>query len=152
MFLPSLKPIEKLNLKDWNCITRSLWADHAQRENSRLLAELTHSTKNNHTRYCQELKELRRVCCKHADGIRQLRRTHPTASPLPTPSPGFAEKSDGQIKVKETKPEKTASPKKTTQEIAKNSKNRQQRVAKKTDRARQARIYCLRFRRGILRP
>ena len=51
-------------------------ADQAQRENNRLFGDLV--TKNriyqeHHARNCQEIVEMRRLCCKPADGVTQFR-------------------------------------------------------------------------------
>ena len=52
------------------------WADQAQMENHRIFEELTMKSnlyQENHARNCQEIEELRRICCKQAERVSQLR-------------------------------------------------------------------------------
>ena len=72
----------------------SRWADQAQRDKISLYGELELRNKlfqENHARDCQEIEELRRICCEEADRARQARidelsmhqeRNPTTVSPL----------------------------------------------------------------------
>ena len=56
-----MKPIENLSLKDWSCIKLINGLIR-----NRLFIE-------SRARDCQEVEELRRICCEEANGARQLR-------------------------------------------------------------------------------
>ena len=52
------------------------WADQAQREKISLCGELEMRNRlfrENRAKYCQEIEELRRVCCEETDRARQAR-------------------------------------------------------------------------------
>ena len=71
LILPSTKPIENSNLKDWSCIRR---ADQAQREKINLCGELEMRNRlfqESRARNCQKIEEL--LCCKETERARHLR-------------------------------------------------------------------------------
>ena len=68
--LPSVKPIENSNLKDWSCAKANQWADQAQREMINLCGELEMRHRlfqESRARNCREIVELRIICCEEVE-------------------------------------------------------------------------------------
>ena len=69
--------IKNLNLNDFQLHQASRWADQAQRERKiSLYGELELRNRlfqKDHVRGCQEIEELRRICCEETDRARQAR-------------------------------------------------------------------------------
>ena len=76
LILLFMKPINNVNHKDWSYIRRISGLIKHKEKAIEYFGEL--GTKNriyqeHHARDCQETKESRRICCKQADRVRQLR-------------------------------------------------------------------------------
>ena len=64
------RSIKNLNLSDFNYTKQGRWADKAQRDKISLYGELEMRNRlfqENHARDCQEIEELRSICCEEAD-------------------------------------------------------------------------------------
>ena len=76
LILPSLKPIENSNLRDWSFIRRINGQIRLKGEKINSFGELEIRNRifqGNRARDCREIEELQRICCEETDRVRQLR-------------------------------------------------------------------------------
>ena len=101
-----MKPIENWNLKDWNCTKRISGQIRLNEKKINLCGELEMRNRlfqESCAKDCQEIEELRRICCEETDRARQLRIDemfmHQERNPPTTASQLITQIQDLQSKV-----------------------------------------------------